>query len=42
MATFEKAVMHCNEISSLLDAYRSKLQQALNTAHTREHSENNT
>lgn len=41
MATFEKAVMHCNEISSLLDAYRSKLQQALNTAHTREHSENN-
>ncbi len=42
MATFEKAVMHCNEISSLLDAYCSNLEQALNTAHAREHSENNT
>ena len=41
MATFEKAVMHCNEISSLLDAYCSKLEQAFNTAHAREQSENN-
>lgn len=41
MVTFEKAVMHCNEISSLLDTYCSKLEQALNTAHAQEHSENN-
>lgn len=41
MVTFEKTVMHCNELSSLLDAYCSKLEQALNTAHAREQSENN-
>lgn len=41
MVTFEKAIMHCNELSSILDAYCSKMEQARNGGNVREHRENN-